>query len=97
MRARLKGELWTLPLLSRKRTCSDGFALEIRSAQPSQLVWNAKVTARGGRMRGPCGALPGNKISREPRVPHRAAEGRFLDTSLLMEERIVHELFCGAH
>ena len=69
---------------SRKRTSSDGFALETRSVQLSLLVWNAQVEARGRRMLGPCGALPGytHKISREPRVPHRAAEGRLLGTSL---------------
>ena len=62
--------------------------------QPSQLVWNAQVTTRGRRMPGSCGALPGYtfKISR---VPHRAAEGRFLGTSLWVEKRTVHELFCG--
>ena len=85
--------------LSRKRTSSDGFALEIRSVFPSQLVWNAQVTARGRRMLGSCCALPVYTImiSRESRVPHRAAEGRLQDTSLWLEKRTVHELFRLVH
>ena len=63
------------------------------------IVWNAQATARGRRMPGSCGALPRYtfEISREPRVPHRAAEGRLLGTSLWMERRTVHELCRGAH
>ena len=57
---------------------SDGFALEIRFVQSSQLVRNAQATARGGRMLGARGALPGyaSEISRQSRLPQRTVAER---------------------
>ena len=66
-----KATVW----LSRKRTSSDGFAVEIRLVQSSHLVRTPQVTACGRRMLGARSASPGyaTEISRQPRVPHRTA------------------------
>ena len=91
----LEREALDSPLIgrSRKRTSSDGFALEIRPVQTSQLARNARATALADECRAHVVLCPGTRLrsrSRKPRVPHRTVAGRLLGASLWME-RTVHE------
>ena len=64
---------------SRKRTSGDGLALEIRPLQPAQPMRSAQTTARGRRMPGTRGAMPGDasESSRQQRVPYRKLRGGY--------------------
>ena len=97
--ARSKGELWTLSLSRRVENAPAAMGSRWRfvlynplslCGSPGYSTWPTNV--------GPCGALRHTlEISRESRVPHRAAEGRLLGTSLWKEKRTLHEIFCRVH
>ena len=84
---------------SRKRTSGDGLALEIRPLQPAQPVRSAQTTARGRRMPGTRGTLPGyaSESSRQQRVPYREAERRILGAAFWIETRTPHERLGRMH
>ena len=75
------------------------FALETCPHQPSQLVRDAQVTARGRRMPSTRGTMPrhASESSRQQGASHGKVAGRLLGAPLRVEKGALYELIGGMH
>ena len=98
VRVRSKGELSTRPCRAASQM-HQRLTLEIRPLQPSQPVRSAQTTARGRRIAGACGAMPGDasESAGQQRVSYRKAERRILGAALWLETRTPPERLGRMH